>query len=191
MNKGLTAALTALTIGFLTSTAHAVSVYDFSFGVGAGSVVGTLETDGTLGALGEANVLDWNLLVDDGSDSFSITPANTSFNIIDPVDFFSTSEGLFFDFSSGDGQWWFSGLFGSPETFEFVLQPGFDSAQIAHTIPFPDFVITHFVSQSYTGLQQLGTFRPVPAPAAIVLLGSGLLAMAMVRRPGRPRNRED
>lgn len=40
--------------------------------VGAGSVTGFIETDGTIGILGTGNILNWDLVVNDGSVTYDI-----------------------------------------------------------------------------------------------------------------------
>jgi hypothetical protein len=66
-------------IGFLLATSLAtVSMqataitYPVNRTVGAGSVAGTIETDGTIGALLTSNIVDWNLVISDGTDSFNL-----------------------------------------------------------------------------------------------------------------------
>jgi hypothetical protein len=40
--------------------------------VGAGGVTGFIETDGTAGTLSDGNILDWNLLLNNGTTTFSL-----------------------------------------------------------------------------------------------------------------------
>ncbi len=46
--------------------------YTVNSTIGAGGVTGTITTDGTFGALTDANVLDWNLVLDNGSAQFTL-----------------------------------------------------------------------------------------------------------------------
>ena len=55
-------ATAALAIALWSTTASATPiVYSVSRTVGAGSAVGTITTDGTLGALTATNIVDWTL----------------------------------------------------------------------------------------------------------------------------------
>ena len=58
-----------------TSIVQAGPIYDVSRTVGAGSVVGTIETDGTIGALFTANIIDFSLTLTDGvgADMFTMS----------------------------------------------------------------------------------------------------------------------
>jgi hypothetical protein len=46
--------------------------YEVDRAVDAGSVTGFIETDGTIGVLGTSNVLDWSLLLNDGTTAFDL-----------------------------------------------------------------------------------------------------------------------
>lgn len=52
---------------FWSLGAHAQIVYQVDRSVGAGTVKGTIETDGTIGSLTPSNILSWSLEADDGS----------------------------------------------------------------------------------------------------------------------------
>src|SRR5205823_6596664 len=53
---------------------------NLSFG-SSGSMIGTITTDGTQGALSVANITAWNLTLKDyGTNSTTLTPANSSFS---------------------------------------------------------------------------------------------------------------
>lgn len=63
------------TLGFIVAgllawsiSAQAQTVYYLDRAIGAGSLSGTIKTDGTLGALTPANILSWSFEADDGSD---------------------------------------------------------------------------------------------------------------------------
>ena len=46
--------------------------------VGAGSVTGTITTDGTIGGIGAGNIVGWNLTLADGANTLILTPTNSS-----------------------------------------------------------------------------------------------------------------
>ena len=66
----------------LSSGAHAGLIYNVDRAVGAGSVVGTIETDGTLGVLAQVNVLSFSLTLHDGTDSATISSATGGFFLL-------------------------------------------------------------------------------------------------------------
>ncbi|MDH4109389.1 MAG: hypothetical protein OEW35_13835 [Gammaproteobacteria bacterium] len=51
-------------------------VYQVNRTVGTGTIVGTIETDGTLGALSTSNIVGWSFDVFDGTDTFNISSAS-------------------------------------------------------------------------------------------------------------------
>ncbi len=65
--------LFVLCAAFATFCNAAEINYTVSQTIGTGSVTGTITTDGTIGSLDDVNVIDWNLLVDDGTTSFDLT----------------------------------------------------------------------------------------------------------------------
>ena len=63
--------LVTFSLLFWSLGAQAQIVYQLDRTVGTGSVIGTIETDGTIGALTPANILSWSLDADDGSGEHS------------------------------------------------------------------------------------------------------------------------
>src|SRR4051812_3798064 len=51
--------------------------YDVNQTIGVGSVIGTLETDGTIGALNAGNFLAWDLTLNGDGASYHITDADS------------------------------------------------------------------------------------------------------------------
>jgi hypothetical protein len=97
----------ALALASATS-ALAGPIYDVNRTIGAGTVVGTIETDGTLGVLDEVNILDWNLTLDDGTGPFTLlgplSGPNSALGIAGSS-FTATATDLLFDFSNAAGDW--------------------------------------------------------------------------------------
>jgi hypothetical protein len=52
--------------------ATAGTIYTVNDTIGSGSVTGTIETDGAIGTLATADILDWNLVANYGSGSFDL-----------------------------------------------------------------------------------------------------------------------
>jgi len=90
--------------------------YNVDLTVGAGSVTGTITTDGNTGTLGTSDIVDWSLLLNNGSSTFTLhgpLSGNNSGDLLVGSDLTATISGLFFNFvSSDDGQL----LFQNPET---------------------------------------------------------------------------
>jgi hypothetical protein len=102
------------------STASPIT-YSVNRTIAAGSVTGTIKTDGTIGVLTAANVIDWNLTLNDGSSTFVLTgPAsgNNSHVFITGSDVTATAAGLSFNFSGVDlGYFLFQVSFGSGQHY--------------------------------------------------------------------------
>jgi hypothetical protein len=74
------------TLILCSSFAHGAAITYYvdqgGLGINDATVVGTVETDGTIGTLAASNFLSWNLLLSDGvGDTFTLTPGNSSVTI--------------------------------------------------------------------------------------------------------------
>ena len=109
-------------IVLLLSTVFCVAG-DITYGVdqtvGIGSVTGFIETDGTIGVLSTGNILDWNLLLNDGSTTFDLlgplSGSNSQFGV-SGSELSASATQILFDFS---GAGW--AMFQAP-----MLFTGFD-----------------------------------------------------------------
>lgn len=161
--------------------------------IGAGSVTGTVTTDGTVGGLTFANVVDWNVVL--------YTPAQGSFSLFGPgsgnnssvwstgADLTATSTQLLFNFSGSD--------FGV-----FALQQGLFSGnhyycagtQLAQTNGYCDqgesvvpisVSVPGWLNVPQSGNLVIGTAgsTSTPEPGSLALLGSGIIgAFGFIRR---------
>lgn len=161
--------------------------YDVNETIGTGSVTGIIETDGAIGVLNAADILDWNLHLIVGADTYNLTgPAsgNNSSVFISGIDVTATATDLFFNFSGAD--------FGSL-LFEVVFASGqhyyCDAAastilclQGATVVPQS---LGNYQNVSLSGNVIIGTVRgggSIPEPATISLLGLGLAGVGFMRR---------
>jgi hypothetical protein len=94
-------ALIICTALFGGSPVHA-TVYEINLSVGAGSVTGVIETDGVNGELSASDVVDWNLVINNGARSFNLLgplSGNNSQGLVSGPGFTATPTGLFLDFT--------------------------------------------------------------------------------------------
>jgi hypothetical protein len=69
---------------------------------GAGSVVGTITTDGALGVLGAADITNWNLALTGVGATYNLT-GGSSIAYVNGSDLTATANNLFFNFDGADG----------------------------------------------------------------------------------------
>jgi len=93
------ALLGATAVLALAGTAQASNIqYFVNITQGAASITGSITTDGTLGDIGAANLLDWNLSLNDGASSFTLTHGNSAVYVNSA--FVASSHDLSFNYSS-------------------------------------------------------------------------------------------
>jgi len=143
------------------------------------SAKGTITTNGNLGTLTSADILDYSLTVSNGlfSSSFnqggSFLPAQVS-----GTNLTATASALFFNYSDGAGSF---GLGAPNDTFLcFDDSAGCEGAAAITGIQVAISGILANTTQS--GTQQIAAVSAVPEPPSIILLGSGLLAFAGAAR---------
>jgi hypothetical protein len=93
--------LSALLVGAVVCSASSIT-YDVDQTVGAGSVTGFIETNGTPGVLSSGDILDWNLTLNDGTTIFDLLgPLSGSNSQLDlqGSDLSATATQLLFNFN--------------------------------------------------------------------------------------------
>jgi len=168
-------------------TANASIVYSLNRTIGAGTVTGFIETDGTIGVLGSANITDWMLtlnapnLRDGPTVVINASDIGASIVVFDGTALSASTTALTFNFSAP----------GSTNSIIFVDNgnihgwginqcfSGFNRECIWRDATLAN---TDAESVARTGAIDIGV-SAVPVPAAAWLFGSGLLGLVgMARR---------
>lgn len=159
--------------------------------VGAGSVSGTITTDGSLGFLAPANVVDWNITLNPNPGApFTLEgplSGNNSGLSISGNGLFTTSTGLFFDFSNPG-----YALFQNPAPGSGInylcfagngtLCGGFDGPAINDGTD----VFGMNTQPEMASRVLIGTAgAEVPEPGTLSILSLGLVCLGVIRRPRR------
>jgi hypothetical protein len=101
-----TAGFLLITVAGALSASAANTTYYVNLTIGVGSVTGDIVTDGKIGVLAQADILDWNLVLNDGSATFDLlgplSGSNSSILQFAASDFSATATQLLFDFNGTD-----------------------------------------------------------------------------------------
>jgi len=186
MRKSILAVPLGILVIFLPTVVRAADVtYSVSQSIGAaGSVTGFITTDGSTGTLGTSDIVDWNLVLNDGTNpTFTLTGSSNSQEEVIGSDLTATATQLLFNYSGSDGGWFLlenltigdfgpfvcweasEGCSGAPAGASLAAQNGDDN----------------IVYTTLSGEGVIGTassVAPTPEPGSLFLLGSGLCGLA-------------
>jgi hypothetical protein len=188
----LTSALALALAGGAPPIGSASVIFNVNQTIGAGGVTGTITTDGTLGALGSTNLLDWSLTLNDGAATFLLTAANSEVAFILGAALSETTSQLLFDTANGGIVLFQNPTIGSGQNFWCLdnpsgscdSRPGTESLRIngaTQTAAWQGIVVIGAADASVPP-------SAIRLPATLVLLGLGLGALMLfsARQANRP-----
>ena len=164
------------------AASHAASVtYKIDRTIGTGSVVGTIETDGTTGVLTAGNITGWALNLVSGADSYLLTKANSGVDV-SGLDLSATASDLLFNYSGLDyGHLLFQQTFYSGSHYYCDQATGTDVCSQGATVSPQAYYDPSFQNVAMSGEVVIATaVSAVPLPSALPMLGSSLLGLAGV-----------
>jgi len=175
------AALVAASFALASESAYANTVYHLDLTGGGASAIGTITTDSTIGTLSAPNILDWQILLTTGVQTFSLNGPSNSEYFVEGAGLTATATGLFFNFGAADQS---ALIFENPVVGSGINFLCFNDTQGACSLD-PSLVAVRTTGASTTfsigsGVQQIASVAATPLPAALPLFASAIGGLGFV-----------
>jgi len=174
----------ALAAALLPTAAKADITYAVDETVGAGSATGFITTNGTIGTLDIADIVNWNLTLNDGTnppvDLEGPASGNNSLALLVGSDLTATPTQLLFAFAAADGGRLQFYVIGGPAIcYSTIVDCTGTPVGISLDTLTPD---THFVFTALSDTQAIAGPVPAPEPSTVVLLPVGIALLLLMRK---------
>jgi hypothetical protein len=174
----------ALAASLLPTAAKADTTYAVVETVGAGSATGFITTNGTIGTLDVADILNWNLTLNDGTnpqvDLEGPASGNNSLVLLVGSDLTATPVQLLFAFGAADGGRLQFFIIGGPVVcYSTIVDCTGTPVGISLDTLTPD---THFVFTALSDTQAIAGPVPAPEPSTAILLPAGIALLVITRK---------
>ena len=186
--KSVSAVVTFLILLVFSPSAQASIVYNVNHAIGAGSINGFVQTNGTLGVLSSADIINWNLNLSApnlvGGPNVNINFGNQTQTLLSGATTTATPTSLIFDMSGGSGIGFFLLQGGIASSSDFwILETalaGWTGSGVGEHIGFNTDGTTVAQTTIHPGNFVFGT--SVPEPGHAVLLGISVISALIFRR---------